>query len=150
MEPIEFPIDFSEFLKLLNAHRVEFLLIGGLAVSYHGYPRSTSDMDVWVAQNRANAERLVACLREFGFGTSELTPELFEDPNRIVRMGQAPVRIEIVTQISGVEFEKCFPRADLLDVDGNIIRVISLQDLRANKQASGRPKDLDDLANLPE
>ena len=150
MEPIEFPIDFSEFLKLLNAHRVEFLLIGGLAVSYHGYPRSTSDMDVWVAQNRANAERLVARLREFGFGTPELTPELFEDPNRIVRMGQAPVRIEIVTQISGVEFEKCFPRADLLDVDGNIIRVISLQDLRANKQASGRPKDLDDLANLPE
>ncbi|NBY57301.1 MAG: hypothetical protein EBQ57_03040 [Actinobacteria bacterium] len=107
-------------------------------------------MDVWVAQNRANAERLVNCLREFGFDTPELTPELFEDPNRIVRMGQAPVRIEIVTQISGVEFEKCFPRADLLNVDGNIIRVISLQDLRANKRASGRPKDLDDLENLPE
>ena len=150
MEPIEFPIDFSEFLKLLNAHRVEFLLIGGLAVSHHGYPRSTADMDVWVAQNRANAERLVNCLREFGFGTPELTPELFEDPNRIVRMGQAPVRIEIVTHISGVEFEKCFPRADLLTVDGNVIRVISLQDLRANKRASGRPKDLDDLQNLPE
>ena len=150
MEPIEFPIDFSEFLKLLNAHRVEFLLIGGLAVSHHGYPRSTSDMDVWVSRNRANAERLVNCLREFGFGTPELTPELFEDPNRIVRMGQAPVRIEILTQISGVEFEKCFRRADSLDVDGNIIRVISLQDLRTNKRASGRPKDLDDLENLPD
>ena len=150
MEPIEFPVDFSEFLKLLNAHRVEFLLIVGLAVSHHGYPRSTSDMDVWVARNRANAERLVTCLREFGFNTPEMVPELFDDPNRIVRMGEAPIRIEIVTQISGVEFETCFPRADFLDVDGNVIRVISLQDLRANKRASGRPKDLDDLENLPE
>ena len=150
MEPIEFPIDFSEFLKLLNAHRVEFLLIGGLAVSHHGYPRSTSDMDVWVAPNRSNAERLVACLREFGFNTPEVAPDLFDNPNRIVRMGVAPVRIEIVTQISGVDFETCFPRADYLDVNGNVIRVISLKDLRANKLASGRPKDLDDLENLPE
>ena len=150
MEPIEFPVDFSEFLKLLNVHRVEFLLIGGLAVSHHGYPRSTSDMDVWVRRSKANAERLVACLREFGFYTPEVAPELFDDPNRIVRMGVAPIRIEIVTQISGVEFEKCFPRAEFLDVNGNVIRVISLQDLRANKRASGRPKDLDDLENLPE
>jgi hypothetical protein len=65
-------------------------------------------------------------------------------------MGVAPIRIEILTRISGVEFEKCFPRADLLNVDGNVIRVISLEDLRANKRASGRPKDLDDLENLPE
>ena len=107
-------------------------------------------MDVWVARNRANAERLVACLREFGFSTPEVSPELFDDPNRIVRMGVAPIRIEIVTHISGVEFDTCFSRADSLDVDGNIIRVISLQDLRANKRASGRPKDLDDLENLPE
>ena len=107
-------------------------------------------MDVWVRRSKANAERLVACLREFGFNTPEVAPELFDDPNRIVRMGVAPIRIEIVTQISGVEFEKCFPRAEFLDVDGNVIRVISLQDLRANKRASGRPKDLDDLENLPE
>ena len=99
MEQIEFPQDFSEFLKLLNAHRVEYLLIGGFAVALHGYPRATADMDVWVARDRSNAERLVSCLREFGFDTPNLTPELFDDPNRIVRMGVAPLRIEIL--ISG-------------------------------------------------
>ena len=100
MEQIEFPQDFSEFLKLLNAHRVEYLLIGGFAVALHGYPRATADMDVWVARDRSNAERLVSCLREFGFDTPNLTPELFDDPNRIVRMGVAPLRIEILTEIS--------------------------------------------------
>ncbi|MFM8521513.1 MAG: nucleotidyltransferase domain-containing protein, partial [Acidimicrobiaceae bacterium] len=76
MEQIEFPQDFSEFLKLLNAHRVEYLLIGGFAVALHGYPRATADMDVWVARHRQNTERLVACLREFGFDTPNLNPEL--------------------------------------------------------------------------
>lgn len=89
MEPIEFPVDFSEFLKLLNVHRVEFLLIGGLAVSHHGYPRSTSDMDVWVRRSKANAEPLVAYLRQFGFDTPKVAPELFDDPNRIVRSSQS-------------------------------------------------------------
>jgi phage replication-related protein YjqB (UPF0714/DUF867 family) len=85
MEQIEFPQDFSEFLKLLNAHHVEYLLIGGFAVAIHGYPRATADMDEWVARNRTNAERIVSCLREFGFATPDLVPELFEDPDRIIR-----------------------------------------------------------------
>ena len=149
MEPIEFPQDFSEFLKLLNAHNVEYLLIGGFAVAMHGYPRTTADMDVWVSRQRSNAERLVACLREFGFDTPELTVDLFDDPNRIIRMGEAPLRIEILTAIDGVEFESCVARAQTTTVDGSIIPVISLEDLKVNKRASGRAKDLDDLENLP-
>ncbi len=149
MEQIEFPQDFSEFLKLLNAHRVEYLLIGGFAVALHGYPRATADMDVWVARHRTNAEKLVRCLREFGFDTPNLNAELFDDPNRIVRMGEAPLRIEILTEIDGVNFEDCSARSIKQSVAGEIIPMISLEDLKTNKRASGRAKDLDDLENLP-
>ena len=149
MEQIEFPQDFSEFLKLLNAHRVEYMLIGGFAVALHGYPRATADMDVWVARHRENAKKLVLCLREFGFDTPNLNPELFDDPNRIVRMGEAPLRIEILTDIDGVNFEDCAARAINQSVAGEIIPIISLDDLKTTKRASGRAKDLDDLENLP-
>ena len=149
MEQIEFPQDFVEFLKLLNAHNVEYLLVGGFAVAIHGYPRATADMDVWVARNQANAERMVLCLREFGFDTPDVTPELFEDPDRIVRPGEAPLRIEILMEIDGVNFDDCYSRADEQMVDGSPVPVISLNDLKVNKRASGRPKDRDDLENLP-
>ena len=149
MEQNEFPQDFVEFLKLLNAHNVEYLLVGGFAVAIHGYPRTTADMDVWVSRNQANAERIVLCLREFGFDTPDVTPELFEDPDRIVRMGEAPLRIEILMEIDGVNFDDCYSRADEQMVDGSPVPVISLNDLKVNKRASGRPKDRDDLENLP-
>ena len=149
MEQIEFPQDFSEFLKLLNAHHVEYLLIGGFAVAIYGYPRTTADMDIWVARRRTNTERLVSCLREFGFDTPNLEPELFDDPNSIVRMGVAPMRIEILTEIDGVKFDDCAARAETQTIGGIEINIISLEDLKTNKRASGRPKDLDDLENLP-
>lgn len=149
MEQIEFPQDFSEFLKLLNDHNVEYLLIGGFAVAIYGYPRATADMDVWVARNQLNAERLVMCLRAFGFDTPNLSVELFQDPERIIRMGEAPLRIEILTDIDGVQFEDCIGRAEQQDIDGVVVPVISLDDLKINKLASGRAKDLDDLENLP-
>ena len=106
-------------------------------------------MDVWVARHRENAKKLVLCLREFGFDTPNLNPELFDDPNRIVRMGEAPLRIEILTDIDGVNFEDCAARAIHQSVAGEIIPIISLDDLKTNKRASGRAKDLDDLENLP-
>lgn len=149
MEQIEFPQDFSEFLKLLNDHHVEYLLIGGFAVALYGYPRATADMDVWVARTQLNAERIVACLREFGFNTPSLNAELFQEPDRIIRMGEAPLRIEILTDIDGVVFSECLQRAHTQDVAGIEVPVIGLNDLKANKRASGRPKDLDDLENLP-
>ena len=102
-----------------------------------------------VARNRANAERIVSCLREFGFGTPDLVPELFEDPERIIRMGEAPLRIEILTDIDGVTFDDCYARANEQIVDGSPVPFISLNDLKVNKRASGRSKDRDDLENLP-
>jgi len=100
-------------------------------------------------RNRENAERIVACLKEFGFDLPELTPDVFLEPDRVVRMGNAPVRIEILTDIDGVVFDECRPRAIVHDLEGDDVRVISLEDLKRNKRACGRPKDLDDLSHLP-
>lgn len=149
MATIEFPPDFSEFLRLLTAHDVEFMVVGGFAVALYGYPRATADLDIWMRRHRDNAARVVASLREFGFDAPNLTPELFDNPDVLVRMGVAPLRIEILTSIDGVEFDQCASRVVRHDIDGVAIPVISLDDLKKNKQASGRPKDLDDLEHLP-
>ena len=145
---IHLPPDFRDFLRLLGAHGVEYLLIGGYAVGYHGYPRATADMDIWVPRERPNAERLVAALREFGFAGAEVTPELFLDPNQIVRMGVPPLRLEILSEISGVEFRPCYARRVAAEIDGVPVQLISLEDLKLNKRASGRHKDLADLDEL--
>jgi hypothetical protein len=146
---LRLPPDFKEFLRLLAAHEVEYLLIGGYAVSYYGYPRTTQDMDVWIAIGPRNAERIVAALREFGFATENLSPELFLRPDSIVRMGLPPMRIEVMTTISGVGFDACFAARVSATIDGTPVNLISLAHLKANKKASGRHKDLDDLENLP-
>lgn len=149
MEQIEFPRDFKEFLRLLHDHDVDYLLVGGFAVALHGYARTTADIDVWVSRERENAERIVACLKEFGFDLPELTPDVFLEPDRVIRMGNAPLRIEILTDIDGVAFDECRRRAIVHDLEGGDVRVISLEDLKRNKRACGRPKDLDDLSHLP-
>ena len=141
--------DFKEFLKLLNAHQVRYLLIGGIAVAYHGYPRSTNDIDVWVEISDDNASKLVSVLEEFGFTLPELTADLFLQSERIVRMGVPPMRIEVLTSISGVEFQDCFRSRVVDEIDGVPVNLIGLSHLKTNKRASGRHKDLDDLENLP-
>lgn len=140
--------DFKEFLKLLNAHQVEYLLIGGYAVAYHGYPRATADMAIWIAIHRQNAEKIAAALKEFGFNLPELSPELFLKEGQIIRMGVPPVRIEIATTISGVDFSECYT-ARVVDVLDEVeVNLISLAHLKVNKKAAGRHKDLNDLENL--
>lgn len=149
MATIHLPLDFKEFLKLLNAHQVEYLLIGGYAVGYYGYPRATADMDIWIAIDPQNARKVVAVLKEFGFDIPDLSMEVFMKPNQIIRMGIPPVRIEILTTISGVSFEECYPERVVDGLDGVEVNLISLRDLKINKKAFGRHKDLDDLENLP-
>jgi predicted nucleotidyltransferase len=144
------PQDFREFLKLLNDHKVEYLLIGGYAVGYHGYPRTTADLDVWVATNSKNAVKLVDVFGAFGMRSAEITHDLFLKPGNIVRMGVPPVRIEILNEIDGVRFSDCAANAVLGDFDGIQVPLISLQDLKRNKKASGRHKDLEDLDHLPD
>ncbi len=145
---ITLPPDFKEFLKLLNDHKVRYLLIGGYAVGYYGYPRATNDMDVWVALDPENAERITTALKAFGFNTPELSPNLFLYDN-IVRMGVPPLRIEVLTTIYGVAFDECYAECVQEEFDGVAVTLISLPRLRQNKQASGRHKDLDDLEHLP-
>ena len=145
---IQLPSDFKEFLKLLNSHRVEYLLIGGYAVGYHGYPRATGDMDLWVAIRQNNAEKLVAVLREFGLDAPQLSVDVFLQENQIIRMGVPPMRIELLTTISGVDFDSCYSER-IVDVIDNVeVHIINLEHLKQNKQASGRYKDLDDLQYL--
>jgi predicted nucleotidyltransferase len=149
MATIHLPPDFKEFLRLLNVHKVEYLLIGGYAVNYYGYPRATADLDVWLAMQPANAERMVAALKEFGFDLPDLSPELFLRPAQIIRLGVPPVRIEIATTISGVDFAECYTRRVEDTLDGVPVHVIGLDDLKRNKQAAGRHQDLADLEHLP-
>ena len=141
------PLDFKEFLQLLNSHRVEYLLIGGYAVGFYGYPRATADMDVWVNAMPENAKKLVEVLKDFGFG--EVEAELFLKQEQIIRMGAPPLRIELLTSISGVSFRDCYKKRTDVDIDGVEVSLISLEDLKVNKKASGRYKDLDDLEHLP-
>jgi len=147
---LELPKDFKEFLRLLRAHGVEYLLIGGWAVGYHGYPRSTDDLDVWIAIAPGNATRVVETLRDFGFDVPELAAELFLRDDQIIRMGVAPLRIELSTSISGVEFDECYRERLETTLDDEPVSLINLHHLRLNKKASGRLKDLSDLENLPQ
>ena len=149
MATIHLPPDFKEFLKLLNSNQVEYLLIGGYAVGYHGYPRATADMDIWIASNPQNGEKLVLVLKEFGFDLPELSPELFQNQNKVIRMGVPPIRIELITSIDGVSFDDCYLSRVEDELDGVKVNLIDLEHLKINKQASGRYKDLNDLEHLP-
>jgi len=146
---IRLPPDFREFLRLLNSRHVEYLLIGGYAVGYHGYPRPTGDMDIWVAVSAENAARVVQALLDFGFKSVDVPLSLFTEPGKVVRMGVPPMRLEIVTTISGVDFAACFARRTSAVIDGVPVNIIGLDDLKINKRASGRHKDLNDLEQLP-
>ena len=143
------PKDFKEFLKLLNFYKVEYLIIGGYAVGYHGYVRATADMDIWIAINKTNAEKIFLAITEFGFDVPELSQELFLKKEKVIRMGVPPLRIEILTSISGVDFDKCYRGRIIDNVEGVEINIINLNHLKINKKASGRKKDLSDLDYLP-
>jgi hypothetical protein len=136
-------------LKLLNARQVKYLLVGGYAVGYHGYPRATADIDFWVAISQDNARKLTDLLREFGFNAPGLSESLFLEDNRIVRLGVPPFRIGIITTASGVEFLDCYTRRVEAVIDHVHVTLISLADLKVNKKAAGRLKDLADLDYLP-
>ena len=146
MATIRLPPDFKEFLRLLNSNAVEYLLIGGYAVGYYGYPRPTGDMNVWIATTPDNARRVVDALREFGF---DCPVENLLRENEVIRMGVPPFRLEILTTISGVDFSACYARRLQMLLDDVQVSLISLSDLKVNKRASGRSKDVADLENLP-
>src|SRR3972149_6452310 len=115
---IGLPQDFKDFLRLLDAKGVEYFLIGGSAVASQGYPRATEDIDIWIASNPQNTQRIMSALKEFGFDVPELTPDLFLKPDSIVRMGVPPLRIELSTAISGAAFAECYNARVTEGIDG--------------------------------
>jgi hypothetical protein len=149
MATIQLPPDFKEFLRLLNSKEVRYLVVGGYALGVHGYVRATGDIDIWVERSPGNATKIAAAILEFGFRGPELKESLFLEPDRVVRMGLPPIRIEVLTGISGVTFEECYAARMAVDLDGTPVGVISLADLKRNKRAAGRTKDLADLEELP-
>ena len=139
--------DFREFIELLNSHEVKFLIVGGHAVTFHGYPRFTGDLDIWVAIDSANALRVEKVLKDFGFG-SIFSKEDFSKEGYAIQLGRPPYRIDILTSIDAASFESAYQQRQLVQADSLELPFIGLSDLLANKRAAGRPQDLLDVAKL--
>jgi predicted nucleotidyltransferase len=140
--------NFADFLKSLNARRVDYLVVGGYAVGFHGHVRATGDLDIFVRNSAQNADQLVLAFKDFGFDVPELTAAVFREPRRIVRIGVPPLRLEVMNEISGVTFDECFGKRVDETIDGIRISFIDRESLLVNKRAAGRPKDLGDIDAL--
>lgn len=141
--------EFREFLACLNRAGVEYLLVGGFAVNHYGHHRSTNDIDFWIAVSDANFDRLLAAVRDFFGGDLEGLDKKFLENNEALFFGGVPNKIEVFKHCSGLDFSDAYPRRVKTMIDGVPVTMISLDDLKANKRASGRHKDLADLENLP-
>ena len=146
MATIQLPPDFKEFLRLLNSNDAEYLVIGGYAVNFYGFARATAHLDIWIGLSQKNAEIVARVVRDFGFASADAAT--FQQPGKVIRMGLPPVRLEILTSISGVEFASCYERRKHVDLGGVAVNLIDLDDLKRNKAASGRLKDRLDLERL--
>ena len=142
--------DWREFIELLNFHSVEYVIVGAWARAFHGVPRSTGDIDFLVRTSAENADRLVRALDEFGFASLGIRREDFLVPDRVVQLGIAPYRIDLLTGISGVSFEEAWADRVNGEVDGVPAAFLSLRLFRRNKRAAGRAKDLADLDAIPD
>jgi hypothetical protein len=140
--------DFKKFIELLNAHNVRYLVVGGYAVAFHGYPRYTKDLDVWIELSPENADNILKALEEFGFGSLGLKPEDFLESEQIIQIGYPPNRIDILTTLKEVKFEDCYKSKVGVEIQGLKINFIDLENLKHNKRATGRPQDLADAENL--
>jgi len=127
---------------------VHYLLVGGYAVAIHGHPRYTKDLDIWIWVNAENAKKIIKSLHEFGFSSLDLTEEDFLTPGYVIQLGNPPNRIDILTRVTGLIFEKCYDSRIEVDINGLIVNVIDLKNLRKNKELVGRFQDLADLENL--
>lgn len=147
---MEIPNDFKELLELFNKHKVEYLIVGGYALAFHGAPRVTGDIDLFVRPQTDNAERILAALDEFGFGSLDVSVEELTRPGMVIQLGVPPVRVDILTRVSGVSWEK----ADADKVPGRYgqtpVHFISRNDFIANKKATARLKDAADIEALGE
>jgi predicted nucleotidyltransferase len=145
---IELDENFKEFIALLNLHKVKYLLVGGFAVGLHGYPRHTGDLDIWVRPDLSNGTKILKVLKKFGFGSLGLTAESFIKEDIVHQFGYPPLRIDILTGVSGITFDECYARKQKMLLGGITVNVVHLNDLIHNKLSSGRPEDLYDVKKL--
>lgn len=142
--------DFSELLKLFEAFRVEYVIVGGYALAFHGAPRYTGDLDILVSTDAENAARIMDALGEFGFGESSLTATDFTEEGRFVRLGHPPVRVDLLTSISGVSWEEVRAHRVRATLGDTAVNFIGRWEFIVNKRASGRAKDFADIEALGE
>jgi len=142
--------DFKDLLELFNKHKVDYIVVGGYALGFHGAPRYTGDLDIFVRPDAVNARRIMQALDEFGFGSVGLTAADFEKAGKVVQLGFPPVRVDIITSITGVTWEQ----ARSGRVEGHfgdvLVPFIGRDEFIANKRALGRKKDLADLEAVGE
>lgn len=142
--------EFREFLACLNRAGVEYLLVGGYAVNHYGYHRFTEDIDFWIAVSDENLDRVLAAIRDFFGDDLPGLDKRFLQEHEAMFLGGVPNKIEVFKHCSGLEFAEAYQRRNETSIDGEPVKLIGLADLRRNKRASGRNKDLADLDNLPE
>ena len=142
--------DFREFLALLNAHDVKFVIVGGYALAYHGAPRFTGDIDIFVNPDYENAKRILNALSDFGFGSLDLSLDDFQDQDKVIQLGVPPVRIDILTSINGVTWEEANASKEAGLFGDVSVMYIGKKQFIANKLAIGRTKDLADIEALGE
>jgi hypothetical protein len=147
---VELDQDFNEFVQLLLANDVRFLIIGGYALAAHGAPRYTGDLDTWLWVNDDNADRMLVVLDSFGFGALNITREDLLNPDTVIQLGYPPHRIDLLTGIDGVDFDDAWSRHVKFDINGEPVPFISREDLITNKKAVARLQDLADVAKLEE
>ena len=141
--------DFEDFLKLLNQYHVQYLVVGGYAMAFHGKPRFTGDLDVWINISEDNSLKMVSVINDFGFASLGFTSQDFSKPNLINQIGYPPLRIDILTSIDGVEFEEAYSEKLEIQLDeGTSVYYIGLDELIKNKKSSGRKIDIADVSDL--
>jgi predicted nucleotidyltransferase len=140
MDTIPLLPDFLDLLRFLNEEKVEYLVIGGMAVNYYGYHWSTGDLDIWISVSPKNEDRLAKALAKFGFSAESVARRPLLPKPKFIRIGEQPVRVKIHSDITGVRFEDCVGRAEQCIVQGIDVPIISLGDLRTNKQPQDAPK----------
>ncbi len=140
--------DLRDLLRLFDEHGVKFLVVGGFAVAVHGAPRYTKDLDLWLERSPDNAARVLAALGDFGFASLGLTSDDFLAPDTLIQLGYEPNRVDLLTDLTGVEFAAAYPKRVAATVDGVIVPVIDRDSLVANKRAFGRPRDLLDADEI--
>ena len=148
MKKLKLETDFIDFVNLCNKYEVEYLVIGGYAVSIHGYPRSTKDLDICIKISEENALKMVRVINDFGFASLKLTKEDFLKRDFITQLGSEPVRIDILNDLDGVLFEEAWLNKKVIDFDGSKINFIGYSELLKVKEKAGRPQDIADINKL--